>query len=106
LTRIVRDHPTQVADLNFLKALQAMCKTNPGDAGAQLPNVTCPVLVIEGSLDPDWPTPAPRAGRSSLTCPPGSVNWSSSTAPVIARTPRPPDQVLALARPGRPFQPR
>ncbi len=38
---------------------QAMTKTDPSDAGAQLPNVKCPVLVVEGRLDPDWP--APRA---------------------------------------------
>jgi pimeloyl-ACP methyl ester carboxylesterase len=37
-----------------MKVLQAMCRANPSDAGAQLPNVACPVLVIEGSLDPDW----------------------------------------------------
>ena len=36
-----------------MQALQAMCKAKPGDAGAQLPNVACPVLVVEGSLDPD-----------------------------------------------------
>ena len=40
-----------------MKVLQAMCKTSPTDAGAQLANVTCPVLVIEGSLDPDWADP-------------------------------------------------
>ncbi|MFG1645817.1 alpha/beta fold hydrolase [Amycolatopsis sp. NPDC049252] len=40
-----------------VKALQAMCKTSPADAGAQLPNVRCPVLIVEGSLDPDWADP-------------------------------------------------
>jgi pimeloyl-ACP methyl ester carboxylesterase len=40
-----------------MKALQAMCKASPSDAGAQLPKVTCPVLVVEGSLDPDWADP-------------------------------------------------
>lgn len=40
-----------------MKALQAMLKTAPADAGAQLANVRCPVLIIEGSLDPDWPDP-------------------------------------------------
>jgi pimeloyl-ACP methyl ester carboxylesterase len=40
-----------------MKALQAMTKTNPGDAGAQLANVRCPVLVIEGDKDPDWTDP-------------------------------------------------
>jgi len=40
-----------------MKALQAMCKSAPTDAGAQLANVRCPVLVIEGGLDPDWADP-------------------------------------------------
>jgi pimeloyl-ACP methyl ester carboxylesterase len=40
-----------------MKALQAMCKSAPTDAGAQLPIVTCPVLIIEGALDPDWADP-------------------------------------------------
>jgi pimeloyl-ACP methyl ester carboxylesterase len=40
-----------------MKALQAMCKASPSDAGAQLLKVTCPVLVVEGSLDPDWADP-------------------------------------------------
>ena len=34
-----------------------MCKSKPSDAGAQLPNVSCPVLIIEGSADPDWADP-------------------------------------------------
>lgn len=40
-----------------MKALQKMVQSTPTDAGAQLPNVHCPVLVIEGSLDPDWASP-------------------------------------------------
>ena len=40
-----------------MKALQAMLKTSPADAGAQLANVRCPALIIEGSLDPDWADP-------------------------------------------------
>jgi len=40
-----------------MKALQAMWKSKPSDAGAQLGNVRCPVLVIEGSADPDWADP-------------------------------------------------
>ena len=36
-----------------MNVLQAMCKTSPADAGAQLANVKCPVLIIEGSADPD-----------------------------------------------------
>jgi pimeloyl-ACP methyl ester carboxylesterase len=47
-----------------MKALQAMCKSKPSDAGAQLEHVRCPVLVIEGSADPDWADP--RAEGQSI----------------------------------------
>lgn len=40
-----------------MKALQKMCQSSPADAGAQLGNVRCPVLIVEGSLDPDWASP-------------------------------------------------
>jgi pimeloyl-ACP methyl ester carboxylesterase len=48
---------TKLSEPGRMKALQAMCRTSPADAGAQLANVTCPVLVVEGSLDPDWADP-------------------------------------------------
>ncbi|MEV4704561.1 alpha/beta hydrolase [Actinoplanes sp. NPDC049316] len=40
-----------------MKALQLMSRSAPVDAGAQLGNVRCPVLVVEGTLDPDWASP-------------------------------------------------
>ncbi|GLY46870.1 alpha/beta hydrolase [Lentzea sp. NBRC 102530] len=40
-----------------MKVLQAMGKTSPADAGEQLANVTCPVLVVQGTDDPDWASP-------------------------------------------------
>ena len=40
-----------------MKALQGMMKSAPTDAGAQLGNVRCPVLVVQGSADPDWADP-------------------------------------------------
>jgi pimeloyl-ACP methyl ester carboxylesterase len=46
-----------------MKALQTMCKSNPSDAGAQLKNVRCPVLVIEGTADPDWADPSAEGKR-------------------------------------------
>lgn len=54
-----------------MKALQAMCKTKPSDAGAQLANVRCPVLVIEGSLDPDWADPRAEGERIIADLPEG-----------------------------------
>ncbi|MGX1484689.1 pimeloyl-ACP methyl ester carboxylesterase [Streptomyces griseus] len=40
-----------------MKAMQGMGRSTPVDAGAQLGNVRCPVLVVMGTLDPDWADP-------------------------------------------------
>jgi pimeloyl-ACP methyl ester carboxylesterase len=46
-----------LAEPGRMKALQAMGKTPPVDAGEQLRNVRCPVLVVQGSADCDWVSP-------------------------------------------------
>jgi pimeloyl-ACP methyl ester carboxylesterase len=48
---------TMLSEPARMKALQAMGKTTPVDAGQQLGNVRCPVLVVQGSADPDWADP-------------------------------------------------
>ncbi|WP_405425742.1 alpha/beta fold hydrolase [Micromonospora sp. NBC_00617] len=40
-----------------MAAMRKMRRSAPVDAGAQLGNVRCPVLIVEGSLDPDWADP-------------------------------------------------
>lgn len=40
-------------------------KSTPADAGAQLPSITCPALVIMGTLDPDFADP--RAEGDAIT---------------------------------------
>lgn len=40
-----------------MKALQGMGRSAPADAGARLGDVRCPVLVVMGTLDPDWADP-------------------------------------------------
>lgn len=82
-----------------MKALQAMGKSNPGDAGARLADVRCPVLVIEGGLDPDWPDPAAEGARILAELPDGLGELA-----VIERAghyphTQTPDDVLALALP-------
>lgn len=54
-----REITAMLAEPGRMKALQAMGRTTPVDAGAQLGTVRCPVLVVQGSADPDWA--APRA---------------------------------------------
>ncbi|MCE7081335.1 alpha/beta fold hydrolase [Streptomyces sp. ST2-7A] len=40
-----------------MKALRGMGRSAPTDAGARLGDVRCPVLVVMGTLDPDWADP-------------------------------------------------
>ncbi|MDA5140134.1 alpha/beta hydrolase [Streptomyces sp. AD681] len=40
-----------------MKAMQAMGRSAPTHAGARLGDVRCPVLVVMGTLDPDWADP-------------------------------------------------
>jgi pimeloyl-ACP methyl ester carboxylesterase len=54
-----------------MEVLQAMFKTDPGDAGAKLADVTCPVLVVEGSLDPDWADPRAEGEKIVADLPAG-----------------------------------
>jgi pimeloyl-ACP methyl ester carboxylesterase len=37
--------------------MQGMIRSTPTDAGEQLGNVRCPVLVVMGTLDPGWADP-------------------------------------------------
>jgi pimeloyl-ACP methyl ester carboxylesterase len=48
---------TMLEEPGRMKALQGMGRVSPADAGEQLANVTCPVLVVQGSADPDWASP-------------------------------------------------
>lgn len=46
-----------------MAVLRAMLKTSPSDAGARLAEVRCPVLIVEGSADPDWADPRAEGSR-------------------------------------------
>lgn len=54
-----------LAEPGRMKALQGMGRTTPVDAGAKLGDVRCPVLVVQGSADPDWAAPEAE-GRAVL----------------------------------------
>jgi pimeloyl-ACP methyl ester carboxylesterase len=95
LTRI----ETKLGEPGRMKALQAMCKSKPTDAGAQLANIRCPVLIIEGSADPDWADPQVEGeriindlqqGLGELVVLEGAGHYPHAQTP---------DQVLALAVP-------
>ena len=82
-----------------MRALQRMGQSAPVDAGAQLANVRCPALIIEGSLDPDWADPraegaaivaAMPAGRARLEVIEGAGHYPHTQFP---------EQVVGLVLP-------
>ncbi|MFF0739020.1 alpha/beta fold hydrolase [Streptomyces sp. NPDC004111] len=54
-----------------MKAMQGMIRSAPTDAGEQLAEVRCPVLVVMGSLDPDWVDPHAEGLGIVEALPPG-----------------------------------
>jgi pimeloyl-ACP methyl ester carboxylesterase len=82
-----------------MTVLRAMFKASPDDADAQLANVSCPVLVIEGSLDPDWADPRAEGEKIVAALPPGLGELSVIDGAGHYLQAQTPDEVLALARP-------
>ncbi|MEU8391298.1 alpha/beta hydrolase [Micromonospora sp. NPDC048842] len=82
-----------------MKVLQAMAKSSPDDAGRQLPNVTCPVLVIHGSADPDWADPRAEGERILADLPRGLGELAVIEGAGHYPHAQTPDEVLALALP-------
>ncbi|TFC29191.1 alpha/beta hydrolase [Cryobacterium sp. TMT2-18-3] len=62
---------TMLSDPDRMGVLKAMTKTSPADAGAQLANVRCPVLIVEGGADPDWANPRAEGERIIADLPAG-----------------------------------
>lgn len=54
-----------------MRALQLMGRSAPVDAGARLGDVGCPVLVVQGTLDPDWASPQAEGEAIVAALPPG-----------------------------------
>lgn len=54
-----------------MAVLTAMAKTSPADAGGRLAEVRCPVLIVEGSADPDWVDPRREAEKIIADLPAG-----------------------------------
>ncbi|GEA87678.1 alpha/beta fold hydrolase [Cellulomonas cellasea] len=82
-----------------MKVLQAMGRTAPTDAGAQLPNVACPVLVVMGSLDPDWADPRAEGEKILADLPAGLGELAVIDGAGHYPHAQTPEQVLALALP-------
>jgi pimeloyl-ACP methyl ester carboxylesterase len=52
---------TELRESGSIKSARKMGMSTPSDARAKLPGVRCPVLVVMGTLDPDWPDPEAEA---------------------------------------------
>jgi pimeloyl-ACP methyl ester carboxylesterase len=88
----------KLAEPGRIKALQAMCQS-AADAGAQLANVRCPVLVIEGTLDPDWADPRVEGEKIIADLPAGLGELAMIEGAGHYPHAQTPEQVLALAVP-------
>ncbi|GIF38021.1 alpha/beta fold hydrolase [Actinoplanes xinjiangensis] len=90
---------TTLSEPGRMKALQAMCKTDPGQAGAHLPDVTCPVLIIEGGLDPDWADPRAEGEKIIADLPAGLGQLAMIEGAGHYPHAQTPDEVVALSLP-------
>jgi len=62
------------ADLNRpgrMAVVAAMGLSDPADAGAKLGEIRCPAVVVMGTLDPDWPSPAAEGDAVVAAMPAG-----------------------------------
>ena len=67
----LRRNAAMLGEPGRMKALQRMGRTAPTDAGAQLANVRCPALIVEGALDPDWADPRAEGDAIAAGMPAG-----------------------------------
>jgi pimeloyl-ACP methyl ester carboxylesterase len=79
-----------------MKALQGMMKSTPADAGAQLGNVRCPVLIVMGSLDPDWADPKAEGTAIVAEMPAGLARLEMIDGAGHYPHAQHPDQVVSL----------
>lgn len=82
-----------------MAALTGMTKTTPADAGAKLPEVRQPVLVIEGGADPDWADPRAEGERVVADLPDGLGEVAVIDGAGHYPHAETPDAVLALVLP-------
>ncbi len=82
-----------------MAVLRAMMKTSPADAGAQLPNLQRPVLIVEGSADPDWTDPRAEGERIIADLPGGVGELAVIEGAGHYPHTETPDELLALLLP-------
>ncbi|MEU7045851.1 alpha/beta hydrolase [Streptomyces varsoviensis] len=79
-----------------MRALQGMGRSAPTDAGARLGDVRCPVLVVMGTLDPDWADPRAEGTAIVEALPPGLGRLEMIEGAGHYPHDQSPDQVVSL----------
>jgi len=106
-------YPTKPADYaDYMAALAAKLrepgrmaefmktgKSTPADAGAQLPNVRCPALVVMGTLDPDFADPGAEGDAIVAAMPAGLGRVATVEGAGHYPHAQCPDEVAALVIP-------
>ena len=106
-------YPTKPADYaDYMAALAAKLrepgrmaefmktgKSTPADAGAQLPNVRCPALVVMGTLDPDFADPRAEGDAIVAAMPAGLGRVATVEGAGHYPHAQCPDEVAALVIP-------
>jgi pimeloyl-ACP methyl ester carboxylesterase len=106
-------YPTKPADYaDYIAALRAKLrepgrmaefmktgKSTPADAEAQLPNITCPALIIMGSEDPDFADPKAEGDAIAALIPAGLATVAVADGAGHYPHAQSPDEVAALVIP-------
>jgi pimeloyl-ACP methyl ester carboxylesterase len=74
-------------------------KSTPADAGAQLPNISCPALVVMGTLDPDFADPGAEGDAIIAAMPSGLGTVAMVNGAGHYPHAQSPDEVAALVIP-------
>jgi pimeloyl-ACP methyl ester carboxylesterase len=74
-------------------------KSTPADAGAQLPNISCPALVVMGTLDPDFADPRAEGDAIVAAMPSGLGTVAMVNGAGHYPHAQSPDEVAALVIP-------
>jgi pimeloyl-ACP methyl ester carboxylesterase len=74
-------------------------KSTPADAGAQLPNISCPALVVMGTLDPDFAGPGAEGDAIIAAMPSGLGTVAMVNGAGHYPHAQSPDEVAALVIP-------
>ena len=87
---------TMLSEPGRMKAVQRMGQSAPTDAGAQLGNVRCPALIVEGTLDPDWADPRAEGEAIVAAIPAGLARLEMIEGAGHYPHTQYPDEVVAL----------